>query len=44
MAHPVFDAARLSSTAQEKEGVQDWGPLPFETPLQVLADGFTLRS
>lgn len=40
MAHPVFDAARLTTTAQEKEGLQNWGPLPFRTPLEVLADSY----
>ena len=37
--HP-FDVAGLAAAAQEKEGLQDWGPLPFETPLQVLADDY----
>ncbi len=37
--HP-FDAAGLTTAAQQKEGLRDWGPLPFETPLQVLADDY----
>jgi len=37
--HP-FDVAGLAAAAQEKEGLQEWGPLPFETPLQVLADDY----
>ncbi|MBJ7338374.1 sulfotransferase [Mycolicibacterium sp.] len=39
MAHP-FDAAHLAATAQQKEGLDDWGPLPFEEPLAVLADDY----
>jgi Sulfotransferase family len=39
VAHP-FDAAELATTAQQKEQLQDWGPLPFETPLEVLADSY----
>lgn len=26
--------------AQQKEGLSQWGPLPFEEPLQVLADSY----
>ena len=37
--HP-FDTAGLTTAAQQKEGLRDWGPLPFETPLQVLADDY----
>ncbi|HET9566553.1 MAG TPA: sulfotransferase [Mycobacterium sp.] len=40
MAHP-FDARRLATTAQHKEDLQDWGPLPFEEPLEVLADSYS---
>jgi hypothetical protein len=39
VAH-AFDAARLKSAAQDKEGRSDWGPLSFEQPLQVLADSY----
>ena len=39
MTHP-FDVAALATAAHEKEGLQDWGPLPFETPLRVLADEY----
>lgn len=39
MANP-FDAAALMTAAQVKEGLQDWGPLPFERPLEILADGY----
>ena len=39
MAHP-FDAGRLATTAQHKEDLRDWGPLPFEEPLEVLADSY----
>jgi hypothetical protein len=35
-----FDAALLAHTAQQKEGLRDWGPLTFETPLNVLCDGY----
>ncbi|MCG7582049.1 sulfotransferase [Mycolicibacterium sp. OfavD-34-C] len=40
MAHP-FDAADLMTAAQQKEGLDDWGPLPFAEPLQVLADSYS---
>ncbi|VEG57109.1 sulfo-transferase [Mycolicibacterium aurum] len=36
-----FDATRLTAAAQEKEGLQDWGPLPFEVPLEVLTDSYS---
>jgi hypothetical protein len=39
VAH-VFDADRLKSAAQDKEGLADWGPLAFEQPLEVLADSY----
>jgi hypothetical protein len=37
---PPFDAAGLKASAQRKEGLYDWGPLPFEEPLAVLADDY----
>jgi hypothetical protein len=37
---PVFDATELMAAAQRKEGLTDWGPLPFEEPLAVLADSY----
>lgn len=40
MAHP-FDASRLAATAQDKEGLQDWGSLDFETPLAMLTDSYS---
>lgn len=39
MANP-FDAAHLAATAQQKEGLDDWGPLPFSEPLGVLTDDY----
>ncbi len=39
MASP-FDAASVKTTAQRKEGLDDWGPLPFDEPLDVLADSY----
>ena len=36
----VFDVAQVMSAAQEKEGLSDWGPLAFETPLTVLLDSY----
>ncbi|TFV57459.1 sulfotransferase [Mycobacterium sp. PS03-16] len=38
---PSFDAAALMATAQRKEGVTEWGPLPFEEPLGVLAESYS---
>jgi hypothetical protein len=35
-----FDAAGLATTARQKENLDDWGPLPFEEPLTVLADSY----
>ncbi|WP_255729045.1 sulfotransferase [Mycolicibacterium sp. OfavD-34-C] len=29
------------TAAQQKEGLDDWGPLPFAEPLQVLADSYS---
>jgi len=37
---PPFDAASITATAQRKEGLDDWGPLPFDEPLNVLADSY----
>ncbi|MGV0743324.1 sulfotransferase family protein [Mycolicibacterium sp. XJ870] len=35
----AFDAAQVLSAAQQKEGLEDWGPVLFETPLtHLLAD------
>ncbi len=39
MASP-FDAAGLAASARQKESLEDWGPLPFEEPLGVLADDY----
>ena len=39
MANP-FEATGLAATAQQKEGLDDWGPLSFEAPLGVLSDGY----
>ena len=39
MAHP-FDAGDLKTAAQQKERLEDWGPLPFEEPLDVLTDDY----
>ena len=38
---PSFDAAALMTAAQQKEGLTDWGPLPFQEPLGVLADSYS---
>lgn len=35
-----FDAAELMTAAQQKEGLTDWGPVPFEEPLRVLAESY----
>lgn len=35
-----FDAAGLATAAQQKEGLDDWGPIPFEEPLGVLAESY----
>ncbi len=40
MAHP-FDAVHLATAAQQKEHLQDWGPMPFEEPLGVLAESYS---
>lgn len=39
MTHP-FDATDLMTAAQQKEGLTDWGPVPFEEPLRVLAESY----
>jgi hypothetical protein len=36
----AFDAAQVMSAARQKEGLDDWGPLPFETPLTHLLDEY----
>ncbi|MCK0173213.1 sulfotransferase [Mycolicibacterium sp. F2034L] len=40
MPRPVT-AASVMSAAQEKEGLSDWGPLPFQTALEVLAESYS---
>ena len=35
-----FDATGLATAAQQKERLDDWGPLPFDEPLGVLADSY----
>ncbi len=35
-----FEVAGLKAAAEQKEGLEDWGPLPFEEPLAVLADSY----
>jgi hypothetical protein len=37
---PPFDVAGLAASAQQREGLDDWGPSPFEEPLAVLADDY----
>ena len=37
---PPFDAASITATAQRKEDLDAWGPLPFDEPLDVLADSY----
>jgi hypothetical protein len=39
VAH-AFDAVGLMSAARQKEGLDDWGPAPFEEPLSVLSDSY----
>lgn len=39
MANP-FDAAAIMAAAQQKEGLADWGPLPFEGPLDMLTASY----
>jgi hypothetical protein len=39
VAHP-FDAATLEAAAQQKENLQDWGPVTFAEPLTVLTDSY----
>ena len=38
--HMAFDMPRLMSAAEEKEGLSDWGPLPFQEPLAALLDSY----
>jgi hypothetical protein len=40
MGNPAFDLARVMSAAEQKEGLGDWGPEPFEEPLAVLLDSY----
>lgn len=40
----AFDVAQLCSAAQHKEGLCDWGPLPFEAPLTVLLQSYTIAA
>ena len=40
----AFDAADLMAAAQHKEALADWGPVPFEEPLAVLADSYSAAS
>ncbi|CAN5637452.1 sulfotransferase [soil metagenome] len=35
-----FDTASLVAGARQKEGLDDWGPVPFEEPLGVLAESY----
>jgi hypothetical protein len=39
VANP-FDAAAIMAAAQQKEGLADWGPLPFEGPLDMLTASY----
>jgi Sulfotransferase family len=36
----AFDLAAVMSSAQKKEDLSDWGPVPFEEPLSVLLDSY----
>jgi hypothetical protein len=40
----TFGAAALMTGAQQKEGFSEWGPLPFQEPLEVLADSYNRAS
>jgi hypothetical protein len=35
-----FDAAAIMAAAQQKEDLADWGPLPFEGPLDMLTASY----
>ncbi len=35
-----FDAAAIMAAAQQKEDLADWGPLPFEGPLEILTASY----
>jgi hypothetical protein len=39
VAH-AFEAAHLMATARQKEGLEDFGPLPFAEPLAVLTEDY----
>lgn len=36
----LFDAADIMAAARGKEQLEDWGPLPFQAPLAMLADSY----
>lgn len=36
----AFDVTAVMSAAQQKEGLEDWGPVPFAEPLAVLLDDY----
>lgn len=36
----AFDVTAVMSAAQQKEGLEDWGPVPFSEPLAVLLDDY----
>ncbi|CAN5463118.1 sulfotransferase [soil metagenome] len=38
----AFDPAAVMAAAQRKEGLSDWGPVPFEEPLAVLLDSYAV--
>ncbi|MEO8815712.1 MAG: sulfotransferase [Mycobacterium sp.] len=40
----VFDVAQVMLAAQRKEGLCDWGPLPFEVPLTVLLESYRIAA
>ena len=40
MGNPAFDIDRIMSAAVQKEGLSDWGPIPFEEPLGVLLEDY----
>jgi hypothetical protein len=40
LSHNPFDFSQVLATAQDKEGLTDWGPAPFENALSVLLDSY----
>ncbi|CAN5668307.1 sulfotransferase [soil metagenome] len=40
LPHKAFDLPQILAGAQNKEGLTDWGPVPFEQPLAVLLDSY----